>query len=240
MAQTKVLVVDDDASLRVTLAANLELEGFKVLEADSGEAALAAVQAEGVDLVLTDIRMPGIDGVQLFRRLKRLLPGVPVVLMTAFALEQLVQEALGEGVFALLFKPFDVGLAARMIDRAAHAATVLVVDDAQENASYIAEVLREAGLRAVAVFDGESALETVKQGNIDVCVVDMVMPGVDGPQFARRLRELNASVALIAMSGLSIPEMIQQMAAAGAFSVMRKPFMPRELMRVIAGARSKV
>src|SRR5271166_5091781 len=98
----RILLVDDEQSLLMTLAANLELDGLDVTTAESGQRALELFESEPFDLVLSDIRMPGMNGVDLFRRIRAQRPECPVVLMTAFALEGLVQEAIAEGVFTVL------------------------------------------------------------------------------------------------------------------------------------------
>ena len=131
--------------MRVTLAANLELEGHEVAEAATGEEALRLVRERPVDVVLTDIRMPGLHGVELYRHLRRERPGLPVVLMTAFAQESLVEDALAEGVFTVLHKPFDVAHLLATLRRAALAPEVLVVDDSQEVAEATVEGLRLCG-----------------------------------------------------------------------------------------------
>jgi CheY-like chemotaxis protein len=80
----RILVVDDDASLRRVLEYNLAKEGYAVLTADSGEKALALLDGERVDLLITDIKMPGMDGMDLLRRVKRASPETQVIVITAF------------------------------------------------------------------------------------------------------------------------------------------------------------
>ena len=84
MAAPRVLVVDDEASLRMTLAANLELEGFEVVEASNAEQALHVLQEQHIDLVLSDIRMPGMNGVECVRQLKAALPQLQVLMLTVY------------------------------------------------------------------------------------------------------------------------------------------------------------
>ncbi len=234
---TRILLVDDEEGLRITLAANLELEGFEVHEAASGAEALELLAKGSYDLMLTDIRMPGLSGVELFRRARASHPGMPVVLMTAFSVESLVDEALAEGAFTVLPKPFDVSAAVATLLRAARHPTVLVVDDVKIDAESTAEALRAAGVKASAVLDGDAALEALRSGAFDVCVVDLVMPGVSGSELAQRLRDAKLAVSVIAMSGYAVPELLQRVAAAGAVTVMKKPVAPRELVQTIARTR---
>lgn len=237
MTLPRILVVDDEASMRLTVAGNLELEGFDVIEAKSGEHALTLLETEKVDLVLTDIRMPGINGVELFRRISVKLPGTPVVLMTAFAVEELVSSALREGAFTVLSKPFDVGHMIRTVSRAARMPLVLVVDDVKEDAESTAAALQLAGLRAMPVFSGAEALEVLKDGKVDLCVIDLVMPDLSGAEVIEKLRVENPGLSVIAMSGYSVPELIQKAASFQIFTCMRKPFDPGDLVQAIARAR---
>jgi len=80
----KILVVEDDAALREALTDTLELAGHRVVAAPDGETALVILGRETVDLVLSDVQMPGIDGHELLRRSKIVKPGIPFVLMTAY------------------------------------------------------------------------------------------------------------------------------------------------------------
>ena len=124
MPGRNILVVDDEPGMRAMVAANLEIEGFAVTEAESGDRALEAAKSNNFDLVLTDIRMPGMNGVELFRSLRQLGMQMPVVLMTGFAVEELVKGALEEGVFTVLAKPFDVGHAIRTVSSAVPGCTI--------------------------------------------------------------------------------------------------------------------
>ncbi len=239
MSEHHVLVVDDEPGLREMLAANLELEGFRVTEAESGERALELARTQSFDLVVTDIRMPGMNGVELFRSLRGLGLQMPVVLMTAFAVEELVKGALEDGAFTVLPKPFEVSHALRTVTNAARAPVVLVVDDKQEVATSTSEALNASGLKARAVGTGQEALAAFQEGGVDLCVLDLVMPGMSGAEVAKQLKALDPGVSIIAVSGEDVPELIRQIAAVGMHTFLRKPFPMRELIRSIALARGK-
>jgi two-component system, NtrC family, response regulator HydG len=235
----RVLVVDDEPGMRVTLAANLELDGFSVVEAESGEQALALAGASTFDLVITDIRMPGINGVELFRKLREVAPTVPVVLMTGFALEDMVKGALEDGAYAVLNKPFDVGHALKVAHTAASLPVVLVVDDLPEVANSLSQALSAVGLRTHAVLDGESAEQALGAQNIDICVVDMLMNKETGPAVIQRMRAIAPDLVVIAMSGHDVPHLIREVASTGMHAFMKKPFRLQDLIRVIALARGE-
>jgi two-component system response regulator HydG len=106
--QTNVLVVDDLRSIRLTLGGILEDEGYNVVLAENGYQAIEAAKKTPFDLVFMDIKMPGINGVQTFREIKRIDPEAVVIMMTAYSVEDLVSEALGEGAYGVVYKPFDI------------------------------------------------------------------------------------------------------------------------------------
>lgn len=103
----RVLVIDDDASLRFTLEAVLTDAGLEVETADGGAAGLAAFEARGADVVLTDLAMPGVDGMKVLEALRAQDPGVPVLMLTAHGSERVAVAAMKAGAHDYLPKPFD-------------------------------------------------------------------------------------------------------------------------------------
>ena len=102
-----VLVVDDDARLREFMRVNLELAGYSVREAESGEGALAAIDDQAPDLVLLDVVMPGIDGWQLLRQLEGRHGSIPVIMFSGKVDEHATGDAAGHGARGFVGKPFD-------------------------------------------------------------------------------------------------------------------------------------
>ena len=118
---TRVLVVDDDPGVRYTLREILEAEGLAVDEAASGEEALARYEAAPAALVLTDLRMPGMDGLALLRALVARAPAPRVVLLTAHGSERQAVEAMKAGAHDYFRKPFDVEELLAVVRRALEA-----------------------------------------------------------------------------------------------------------------------
>jgi two-component system, NtrC family, response regulator AtoC len=105
---TRVLVVDDERKMRRVLQILLEQMGIESVPAESGEAALEHFGSEKIDLVLTDLKMPGMSGVELLGRIRALDPDVPVMVLTAHGTVQTAVEAMKQGAFDYILKPFDV------------------------------------------------------------------------------------------------------------------------------------
>lgn len=111
-----ILLVDDDAGVRFALTEVLRDRGYRVICATSGAQALTLLA--GVDVVVTDLTMPGMDGLELVSRILARAPGLPVILLTAHGSEQLVRIASSRGARGCLSKPFDIDDVARAIEHA--------------------------------------------------------------------------------------------------------------------------
>jgi DNA-binding NtrC family response regulator len=102
----RILIVDDDEALRESLQLVLSAEGYQVAAAPGGREALALADGGDFDAILCDLRMPGIDGLELLPQLVRRLPGTPIVLMSAYGSADLAIEAMQRGAYDYLAKPF--------------------------------------------------------------------------------------------------------------------------------------
>jgi CheY-like chemotaxis protein len=103
-----ILVVDDNPAMAETLADILEMKGFTVHAAASGAEALEILRVEPVDILLTDVKMPEMNGLELYRKTKKLYPRLITIFMTAYSADELIQQGLAEGVKTILDKPLDM------------------------------------------------------------------------------------------------------------------------------------
>jgi len=113
-----LLVADDDAGLRESLERTLTREGYRVVLASDGRAALERVQAGGVDLIVTDLKMPGLTGLELLRAAKAIMPDVDVILLTAFGTVEEAVQAMKDGAYDFLTKPFRREQLIKLIEKA--------------------------------------------------------------------------------------------------------------------------
>jgi len=120
----KILVAEDDRNLRRVLKAMLAREGYEVEEAPNGAAALEWLSDHRADVVISDIRMPKMDGLSLFRRLREFRPDLPVILITAYGTIGDAVEAIRAGAFDYISKPFDEAELLRVVGNAARTAAV--------------------------------------------------------------------------------------------------------------------
>jgi two-component system, NtrC family, response regulator HydG len=113
-----LLIADDDPGLRESLERTLTREGYRVVLASDGRAALERVQAGGVDLIVTDLRMPGLTGLELLRAAKAITPDVDVILLTAFGTVEEAVKAMKDGAYDFLTKPFRREQLIKLVDKA--------------------------------------------------------------------------------------------------------------------------
>jgi FixJ family two-component response regulator len=111
MSQSSVVIatVDDDRRVRESVRSVLESAGYEAVTFESAETFLFSGALSHVSCVIADVRLPGIDGTELQRRIRRERPRLPVVLITAHDDEEIRQQALRDGAVAFLVKPFDGG-----------------------------------------------------------------------------------------------------------------------------------
>ena len=112
-----ILVVDDQKRQRETLAQVLTQRGHEVRQAEDGQAALSMVMGEPVDLIITDLRMPGLSGVDLLEKCRELRPDIGVIIMTAYGTIDGAVEAMQKGALDFLTKPIDIDQLAVVVQR---------------------------------------------------------------------------------------------------------------------------
>jgi two-component system, NtrC family, response regulator GlrR len=122
-AGQKILTVDDDPDILMLLGMRLTAAGYQVMSANNGEEALAQIALNAPALVITDLRMPGMDGLALFDAIHAIDPTLPVILLTAHVTTLQAENATQRGLFGFLTKPFDSKHLIQQIEAALHRGT---------------------------------------------------------------------------------------------------------------------
>jgi len=112
----RIMVVDDDENLRYTLELILKDKGWNVITAEDGFEAIRMASEGQIDLIFVDLKMPGMDGVEAFLKIKEILPNCIVVIMTGHAVDSLIEKALSEGVRTCLIKPVTIEKLFEIVD----------------------------------------------------------------------------------------------------------------------------
>ena len=108
MSKPEILVVDDDVSVAESISDVLDAVGYGVSTAHDGYRAIELAKDSSFDVLLTDIKMPGLNGVELYKIIKKVRPLIRAIMMTAYSVEDLINEALDAGASEVLTKPLDV------------------------------------------------------------------------------------------------------------------------------------
>lgn len=108
MNKQKILIVDDQNGIRVLLVEVFSVEGYQTFQASNGKAALEIVRRENPDLVLLDMKIPGMDGLDILKHIKAINPRVKVIMMTAYGELDMIKEATDLGALMHFTKPFDI------------------------------------------------------------------------------------------------------------------------------------
>ncbi|KKK37974.1 chemotaxis protein CheY [Mesobacillus campisalis] len=104
----KILIVDDQFGIRILLNEVLQKEGYQTYQAANGVQALEIVNQDTPDLVLLDMKIPGMDGIEILKRMKVIEPNIRVIIMTAYGELDMIQEAMNLGALTHFAKPFDI------------------------------------------------------------------------------------------------------------------------------------
>jgi len=118
-----ILIIDDEPVIRELLFDVLSRKGYRVDTAEDGAKGLERAESRKYDIVFTDMRMPGLNGVEVYKKLKAISPESRVIVMTGYGLEQMIQEALSLGAFADIRKPFDLKLIYNLVEQALEGTT---------------------------------------------------------------------------------------------------------------------
>jgi DNA-binding NtrC family response regulator len=238
----RILVVDDNPEFCQNLADILETEGCEVATAYDGFKALESVKQNGFDLVFIDIKMPVMNGVETFKKMKEIAPGTPVIMMSAYAVEDLIKEALQEQAFGFLKKPVDFEKLYKLIEQAtAKGGLILVVDDDHEFCANINNILTDKGYRVSTAHDGNMAVEKVWENNFDIILLDMKLPPLNGLETYLAIREIRSKVAVIVVTGYlqEMGDLVQKALQESAYVCMEKPVDMDKLISVLDKIREQ-
>lgn len=238
MANTgRILVVDDNIDLCHNLADILEDMNYDVRLEHSGDGAVDAIRKEKFDVVLMDIKMPYVNGVDAYRRMREMDDCPSVVMMTAFTTDELVRDALREGVFAVLYKPLDMDILLNSIEESRESGRlILIVDDNAELCVNLADILQGEGYRAVCVHSAEQALEAARSNNADVFLIDLKLPTSNGLDVYLALKDIrpDATAIMITAYADELPHLVEGSLAHGAYTCLKKPIDCQVLSEILS------
>lgn len=234
---TRVLVVDDDCDHAESLADVLEMRGHAAQIANSGEEALTHFRDEDFDFVLLDVKLPGINGVETFLEMRKIRPGVQVMMMTGYSVEQLVARAVEGGALGVLHKPFAAMQVLELLTQIKPRGRVLVADSDVDFVNSVVPVLESAGYAVDVAGTGAEALEKMINDPVDCLVLDLRLPVISGAELYARLVKAGHKVPSVLVTGGDESEQDPELRSR-VRGMLFKPFDPNALLAAIGSAVS--
>jgi len=222
-----ILVVDDEVDTCCNLSDILTDLGYRVDVAHDGPQALDLVRRNSYDVALLDLKMPGMDGLTLYREIKRLRAGTVAIIVSAYASSATADEALSAGAWRLLAKPVDFPQLLGLVEEAIGQPLILVVDDDSDLCATLWDLLREQGYRVCLAHDVSTAAERLRtEKGVRVIMLDMKLPDGEGSQLFRQARQANPQARAVVITGQrpEMDEAVREVLAEGADAVCYKPF----------------
>jgi two-component system, NtrC family, response regulator HydG len=230
-----VLVVDDEVDTCQNLADILSDLDYQVDTALNGQAALDLIHRRSYDVALLDLKMPGMDGLTLYRRVRKISPSTAAVIVTAYASDRTTQDALSAGAAQVLSKPVDLTALLPLVDELAHEPLVLVVDDDEALCESLWDVLRERKLRVAIAHSETQAIKSLDEQSYQVVLLDLKLPGGDGRNLLKVLRDGHPEIRTVMITGHpeEFGDFISTAQTLGADAVCCKPFDLNSLLATI-------
>lgn len=222
----RILVVDDDHDICRNLSDILIDLGYRVDAAHDGPSALELVRERAYDIALLDYKMPGMDGLTLYREINKQRAGVVSLLVTAYASPATTDEALSAGAWKVVPKPVDFRRLLGYLDEAMDQPLVMVVDDDQDLCDALWDLLREQGYRVSLAHGVREAAEQLRDSEYKVVLIDLRIPDGDGGDVYRVVRDTNpqARTIMITSYRLEMDDTVDRLMSEGVDAVCYKPF----------------
>lgn len=223
---SSILVVDDEVDTCRNLSDILTDLGYAVDVAYDGPSALELVRRKAYDVALLDLKMPGMDGLTLYREIKKVSAGTVAIVVTAYAGQDTKTDALAAGAWQVLAKPVDFSKLLGLVDEALGQPLVMVVDDDHDLCASLWDLLRDRGYRVCLAHDEKEASDKLRDREFKVVLIDMRLPTGDGTTVFRLVRTSNPQARTVFITGhrSEMDERIKQAMSEGADAVCYKPF----------------
>ncbi len=234
LKELRILIVDDSAVVRSVLAKELLRSGVEVTQAENGQQALDIALCKEFDLVITDVEMPCMDGIELCRRLKTnpRTQQTPIVILSSLDSEEDIKKGYKAGASTYITKAQAKESLIETIETVLQKTTfqrgrtILVVDDSSTVRTLVEKGLKEVGFEVVKAENGRLALDVLRHEHPDLILSDIDMPVMNGEEFCQAVHadpQLGA-IPFVVMSANNDRPIMRRMLQLGADAYLVKPF----------------
>lgn len=234
LKELRILIVDDSAVVRSVLSKELLRSGVQVTQAENGQQALDIALRKEFDLIITDVEMPCMNGIELCRRLKSdpRTQQIPIVILSSLDSEEDIRKGFLAGASTYITKAQAKESLIETIETVLQKTTfqrgrlILVVDDSSTVRTLVEKGLKEVGFEVVKAENGRAALEILKNERPDLILSDIDMPEMNGEEFCKAVHSdpLLATIPFVVLSANNDRPIMRRMLQIGADSYLVKPF----------------
>lgn len=247
-----ILLADDEQIFRELIAEILRKEGFNVHEVSKGVDALRMFKKHNFDLLITDMLMPGMNGIELIRGINKISPATETIVISAYGTEATKDKLDRIGAFGYLDKPVNrehltemvfyalksnrlirLGFERREPEIQFNRERILVADDDSTILELVADMLSGKGYRVTSVNNGYEAFERILVNDYDLVILDINMPRMNGIETVKAIREQDLYAFILLISGEAESDEINEALKNGADKFLPKPFTKNKLLNII-------
>jgi len=250
MRQRSVLIVDDDKIIREWLEKELKRNFFRTALAACGRAALEVFAKETIDIVLIDVKLPDMDGLEVLKKVKKRKPDCEVVVITGFGTQEIAIQSLRRGAIDYIEKPVKMDELYAALGRAqeklaekeelSYKNTILVIDDEAQVVERMKRFLVKEGYEAFGACNGAEGLAVIENNKIDVVITDIRMGDMDGIEVLRKAKEFYQDIEGIVVTSYREQELAVRALRAGAADYITKPVNLDELLISVKKAIERI
>lgn len=234
-APTRLLVVDDEPDTCENLRDIFSDFGYEVDVAYNGPRALDLISKKHYDIALLDLKMPGMDGLELYRRIRQISAGTVAIVVTAYASGSTANSILEAGAWRIMSKPVDFEQLLGAVGEALNQPLVLLVDDDPDLCDSLWDLFREQGYRVCLAHDVDTAQGQIGRCSHNVVLIDMKLPQGDGAQVLKLVQAgaPQARTVLITGHRSETEQLVRDALQRGADAVCYKPFDVPQLLETV-------
>lgn len=235
----KILVVDDDRRIVQTTCDILKIKGYEPIPAYSGMEGVEKVRADLPDLVLMDFKMPDINGVEALKQMHLVAPALPVVLVSAYATEEAIQEAKLAGAYAVLSKPLNFQMVLSFLSLLHKEESILLVDDNPDLSKTLKDILLLRGYQVEAEAESRNVLKHLEMDYKLTVVIDLKLGVAKNENLLEKIRSRYPSKPVILLTNCEQKtyDSLQSASKIGAFTYLYKSLEMDDLLQLIEEIR---
>ena len=239
----RLLLVDDEEEFLLATSQALSRRGFEVTAAPNGVTALDKIAEDAFDVVVLDVKMPDINGLEVFNQINSRRPDLPVIILTGHPSLGDAFHTSKQGIAEYMSKPVEIDELARRAKKAvaeaarragvdkpspaeeapAEGISVMIVDDEVDLLDSLRRIFTRRKMNTFTAESGPKALEMLQEELVDVMVLDVKMPGMDGLEVLRRVKQKYPSIQVLLLSGHPSVEAALEGVKLGASEYLKKP-----------------